>query len=586
MVQATTDFVNGKTYIAVKGANGAFSDRPYTLQVETSQPVDARQALDDGRARGPKVEGGSAAVTVPYTSVTGDPQTLYVTQPERIDAIYKTDAEPHPWADTVMPTLTAACESPDAGYGTILALPSNIYDEWDEHPWDTTLANGVSEEVRRIIDNYLYGEGQTSGHPSIKYVVLVGDDEVVPQHRVQDQTILGNERAYVQASYLKADSPLLAGMFDSTVLTDDYYVDAHPIPYNGRSLYVPDIAVARLVETPSEIAGTVQRFLEHPVLAEGSAVVPGEPSSVVTGQDFMKDGALRVKAILDAAFPANPATLEDLSAWKAADVRRDMLDASVDVTSLNAHFVHYGGISAYGYDQDLQGLNWAGEFMASSEIAGASDFVGKLVFSMGCHVGLNVPDDQVGVQMDSGGGVDPRLDIAQAMARQQGVLVGSTGFGFGDTETIAGTEALVGIFADQASTADQATTADDPATAGTGQPIGLALAAAKRQYLGSLTALTPYDEKSSIEFEMYGMPQYRLKCTTHAPVSGLQGNSVGSAASAGFAPGTQQAAGQHAAGQSAAPPDTFTLHVVDPDGTETHDYETSLTPLLAEDGTY
>ena len=46
--------------------------------------------------------------------------------------------------------------------------------------------------------------------------------------------------------------------------------------------------------------------------------------------------------------------------------------------------------------------------------------------------------------------IDPSLDIAQAMARQQGVLVGNTGFGFGDTETIAGSEALVGMFADQA----------------------------------------------------------------------------------------------------------------------------------------
>ena len=47
-------------------------------------------------------------------------------------------------------------------------------------------------------------------HPSIKYVVLVGGDEVIPQRRVQDQTVLGNERAYADSSALKADSPLLA----------------------------------------------------------------------------------------------------------------------------------------------------------------------------------------------------------------------------------------------------------------------------------------------------------------------------------------------------------------------------------------
>ena len=110
--------------------------------------------------------------------------------------------------------------------------------------------------------------------------------------------------------------------------------------------------------------------------------------------------------------------------------------------------------------------------------------------------------------------------------------MGSTGYGFGDSEGIAGTEALIGTFADQATTAD----ADSPAVPGTavstpgrpetGQPIGLALAAAKRQYLGSLSAVTPYDEKSSIQFTMYGMPQYRLPCDTHEPTQGLESSFV------------------------------------------------------------
>ena len=231
----------------------------------------------------------------------------------------------------------------------------------------------MSQEVRQIIDRYLYGDGQTPGHPSIKYVVLVGSDEVVPQHRVQDETILGNERAYVQASYLKADSPLLASMFDSTVLTDDYYVDAHP----GRT------TAGRCTSPTSPWRGWSRRRRRSPVPSSISLTTPSwrraaqscpaSQAHVVTGQDFMKDGALRVKSILDAAFPDNPVKLEDLSAWKAADVRRDMLDASVDATSLNAHFVHYGGISAYGYNRaNSQGLDWAGEFLASSEIAGTA----------------------------------------------------------------------------------------------------------------------------------------------------------------------------------------------------------------------
>ena len=66
----------------------------------------------------------------------------------------------------------------------------------------------------------------------------------------------------------------------------------------------------------------------------------------------------------------------------------------------------------------------------------------------------------------------------------------STGFGYGDTDVIAGTEALIGGFADEATT-------NDGLGSSTGQPIGLALVDAKRQYLGSLSTVTPYDAKSS-----------------------------------------------------------------------------------------
>ena len=196
-------------------------------------------------------------------------------------------------------------------------------------------------------------------------------------------------------------------------------------------------------------------------------------------------------------------------------LKADLLDKPSDVGDINAHFTHFGGISATGFAALKNGDAWLTEFLSSTDIANADPFVGKLVFSMGCHAGLNVPDDRVAVTPDPGASIDPRLDVAQAMARKRGVLIGSTGFGFGDTEAVSCTEALAAGFADQATTWDaQGTTS--------GQPIGLALAAAKRQYLGSLTAITAYDEKSSVEFTMYGMPQYRLACTTHEPTQGVQ----------------------------------------------------------------
>jgi len=55
--------------------------------------------------------------------------------------------------------------------------------------------------------------------------------------------------------------------------------------------------------------------------------------------------------------------------------------------------------------------------------------------------------------------------------------------------------------------AAQATTAEGHDSAAVGQPIGLALTAAKRpSTFNSMSTVSPYDEKSSIQFTLYGMP--------------------------------------------------------------------------------
>jgi len=561
VVLARTDFVGGNTYVAIKGANGAFSDEPYSLKIETRLPANTNASLNAGRTEQPKVPDPSTTVTPEYTrsELATPPETLFVTQGERIDAIYgdatlSDDAEGQPWEHIVLPALQDACDSPLVK-GEVLSVPGDVYTDWDKTPWNTLLANGVTEKVHEVIQGYL------GAHPSIKYVVLVGSDEVIPQRRVQDQTVVGNERAYADNAGLNSDSAVLAAMSDSMILTDDFYVDAQPIPFNGRSLYIPDVAVSRLVETPTEIAGTIEQFLVSRGVLDGG-------TSFVTGLDFMSDGAEKVYEILK---DANLSPAKEVSeTWTANDVRQAMLTDSADVTDINAHFTHYGGISADGYWRDRRGEDWTGEFLSSKEIENADEFIGKLVFSMGCHAGLNVPDDQ-GYEADPDAAVDVRLDIAQAIARQQGVLLASTGFGFGDTEGIAGTEALMGAFADQATTADAAVAAG-------AQPIGLALAEAKREYLGSLPAVTPYDEKSSIQFTMYGMPQYRLSCTTHdRSESGVQAASVKQPASAGVSRVGDTA-------PQSTLPTTFTLTVID--GSQSTTYPVQLKDNVAADHTH
>jgi hypothetical protein len=522
VVLAKVDLVEGHTYIAVKGANGAYStEHPYTLQVETSSPLNLSKLLNT-TDESVKVTGDDATDSTQTLAEPQDasPATLFVTQAQRMSKIYGAAR----WT-TLKDALAADCTDPLID-GAVISVPSKIYDEWDKQPWNTQRANDATDGVREAIHDYIYGHGEegqdnyVAPHTSIKYVVLVGSDEAIPQRRVPDQTVIGNELSYAWDAGLNIDSAILGSMYDSMILTDDFYVDADPIPYNGRSLYVPDLAVSRLVETPEEIAGSVQHFRDsNGVLADGTSVM----SSVVTGQDWMKDGAERVKSILANA-DLTPSDAVPFDSWTVQNAEDALSPASAKIGNLNAHFTHYGGISADGCTKYADGdESWTSEFLTSSDIAGSPSFEGKLVFTLGCHAGLNVPDDQT---MGEESGMSPKLDVAQAMAQQQGVLVASTGFGLGNLDGIGGTEELVGTFADQLTTSQ--------AGLATGQPIGLALAMAKHKYFTSKSSVTPYDEKSSIQFTLYGMPQYRVKCRTHQAATGLRGTGATTPASATF----------------------------------------------------
>ena len=546
VVLVTTDFVDGKTYVAVKGANGAFSEtQPYTLQVETSTPLDVLSAANV--PKDPLVTEGATSEVQMKVELPAEekPLTLFVTQTERLKALSGQDG-----LDKVMTALQSACAD-DRVRGEVMSVPSLDFNGWDIEPWKPEVANAVTDEIRAKITDYL------SDHNSVKYVVLVGSDEIIPQRRVQDETVLGNEREYVDGgAFLKWDSPLLASMWRQMVLTDDFYVDSEPIPFNEHALYIPDMAISRLVETPDEIAAQINVFLGKTPDGTADLRPAGQldgSTGMVTGQDFMTNGVQRVQTTLQNAGLRFPSNAPLLDTWKADDVRNGLFKAARDVGSLNAHFSHFSGISAYGYNQmpadDSQTADsqWdAAEEITGTDITGTAadptSFIGKLIFSMGCHTGLNVPDDQ-SREVGADYGVDPRLDIPEAVAKTGGVLVGSTGYGFGDTVTVTGTEALIGLFADQIT----ATSSGDR------QSIGLALAAAKQQYLGSLSTLTPYDEKSSIQFTMYGMPQYTLAAPA-APEQTTTGSVQKSATAKAVSAGLEQFDTARAA--SAAPEQT------------------------------
>ena len=120
---------------------------------------------------------------------------------------------------------------------------------------------------------------------SIKYVVIVGTDEILPFFRVPDELYLANEWEYAERAHLERGA-LHAALEQGYVLTDDFYVSMNPRPWKGRELYLPDYAIGRLVESPDEVIGMLAKYGLPP---DGHMLEVD--SALVTGVKFMNDTA-------------------------------------------------------------------------------------------------------------------------------------------------------------------------------------------------------------------------------------------------------------------------------------------------------
>ena len=495
---ARIDNPGTRLYVAVSGANGARSLSAYRLQVEASVPLDLESLLGSAVCTGaPLVTSGGTSGVVTLYDNPSPAKTLIVTQRERMRAAYNLDDAG--W-DAFIADLTALAQEPSVT-ADILSLPSDIYDNWDTHPCDVDAANAVASSARDAIQARMAG---------VNYVVIAGGDNIVPHRRVPDETIVSNERDYVLDSFIKPGRPLFASIVQGYNLTDDYFVDAAPTTWQGRELYIPDVPTGRLVETPGDIRAAAVAYV-----GSGGSLNP--QTAYVTGYDFFADGSTAIGNNLDDKL-ATSRLVNDV--WTANQLRCGFLGLAAGgltncttsaVTALNAHFTHYGAFSASGFNN-----NNLSDFVASDETSGVASgaLAGHIVFTMGCHAGLSVPDGDSEAP-DAGLRFNPALDFPQALAQQRAILIASTGYGLGDDEGLGGTEKLLEIFSRQLVAGNVG--------------AGDALVAAKRDYILSQSAPTVYDEKSLIQTVFYGLPMYRVV----TPASGAGFRAANAVAPAG-----------------------------------------------------
>ena len=483
-----------RLFAVVTGANGAYSDNPYRLRLESSATWNAVADADgtiatklrDGFCSGTPID--DRELTPPTVDLVGAPSTLIVTQLDRLQASHASDD----W-DAFMGALSTYAEDLLV-QGRVLDLPTSIYDDWDTSPCRVAAANQVTDAIRAAIQAEL-----ASG--TYEYVVILGDDSVVPFRRTTTGVVVGDESQYLAGSFLRPGSPLAAALAASQELTDDFYTDAAPTPFQTGELYLPDVVTARMVETPAEIAGQMQAFVDSKGYLDAR-------TAVVAAHDFLADGGNAIADTLaEVVDPEGLTRLVDTDEtpaaeqWSAGDLRCAWLGSGdgcgdgADVVSPNSHWTHYASLSARGFATDLEdtapGLS---DILTSAEVGATPSSTRQLVFTIGCHAGFSVPDDQ---SLDGTAyGIDPALDFPQALARRQAVYVASTGFGLGDTEGLAGTEQLMADFAEEL--------LQDDHTA------GQALLAAKRGYAAGLSTVSTYDAKALMQQTMYGPPQYRV----------------------------------------------------------------------------
>ncbi len=447
-------------YVRVTGRNGAFSlASPYTLDV----------TLLTGGCR-------NVSAALPETSlasVPGNFETLILADFERLGA---GGIDP----TTAQARLATLAARPDVR-GTIIDVSGDVRIAAANQQADANTAcpyakNLVANSIKRVVERY------RADNP-LRYLVLVGNDEVIPFYRYPDEALLAAEQNFVPP--VRDDTASQASLRLSYVLGQDEYGSTLDIARGPSALPIPDLAVGRLVETPDEIVTVVDAYLATP-----NGVAPTPASALVTGYDFLFDAAQAVQSELsaglggpvDALLTAGDVSPTDPRSWTADQLRTALLGQRHDLVYLAGHFSASGALAA-DYETRLA----AGE-VASSPV----DLTNALIFSAGCHSGYNV------VNSHAVNNLTETPDWAQAFARKGATFIGGTGYQYGDTDFIEYGERLYLEFSSQL-------------RRGSGPvAVGEALTQAKRTYLAETTDLRGIHEKTVLQSTLFGLPMLRV----------------------------------------------------------------------------
>lgn len=353
--------------------------------------------------------------------------------------------------------------------------------QWRQGLRSPAQANRVAEALRDWIWQLRQQYGQ------LNYIVLVGDDGVIPHYRLpiapssgQDSNWL-SEAAYFQEGRIGPGTPLADALVADSTLTDDVFTAPKNVPWGtGQAMFVPEIAVGRLVESPSEMVAAIDSYL----VTRGNSTIA---TSLAAGWDFMADGVAEIDRALAAGGVPDSARLQVLGDDRPLeDLALPWFRQRFDLMALGVHANHA-----------LYQTPRSGEIRTADLRLRVRDLAGTLGLALACHGGLSVPDRPGPHPMPE--------DFPQAWLSRGATYVGSSGWAYGTLKTVGYQEELM-------------VTLVEELTKGGPIAIGDAMVNAKQRYYHD-HALNHYHAKSLAGTILYGLPMTRFSTTAQAEVS-------------------------------------------------------------------
>ena len=225
----------------------------------------------------------------------------------------------------------------------------------------------------------------------------------------------------------------------------------------------------------------------------------------MTGYDFLEDAANAVNEEFVAAVPGGThdtlieeAGTPHIDSWTGDDLADALLDDRHSLVYLAGHFSANDTLAA-----DFTTTFEADEIDPAVAPGALTD---TIVLSAGCHSGYSIVDLEA----------DPAaypVDWTQRMAQQHAVLIGGTGYQYGDTDFLEYSERLYLEIAKRLR--EGPANAPEPRTP---VAVGRALALAKQDYLATLSTLTGIDQKAVLQATLYGLPMVGFDAPGRAPL--------------------------------------------------------------------